>query len=74
MGKNTSFDRSMIKLWEPVVGIIFNEINLFNRYKTCAVYVSDAGKQQFTVNQCIYQLSDKDHICSVPDDIDHNDL
>ena len=27
--KNTSFDRSMIKLWEPVVGIIFYEIHLF---------------------------------------------
>ena len=26
--KNTSFDRSMIKLWEPVVRIIFYEINL----------------------------------------------
>ena len=58
----------MIKLCEPVVGIIFFEINLFNPYNICAVYVSDAGKQPLTVIQCIYQLSDKDH--SVPDDID----
>ena len=39
-----------------------------NRYKTCAVSMSDTGKQQFTANQSIYQLSDKDR--SVPDDID----
>ena len=30
--------------------------------------MSDTGKQQFTANQSIYQLSDKD--CSVPNDID----
>ena len=30
--------------------------------------MSDTGKQQFTANQSIYQLSDKDH--SVPDDSD----
>ena len=30
--------------------------------------MSDTGKQQFTANQSIYQLSDKDR--SVPDDID----
>ena len=59
----------MIKLWEPVIKIIFYEINLaLNRYKTCVVSMSDTGKQQFTANQSIYQLSDKD--CSVPDDID----
>ena len=40
-----------------------------NRYKTCAVSVSDTGKQQFTANQSIYQLSNtKDR--SVTDDID----
>ena len=67
--KNTSFDRSMIKLWETVIRIIFYEINLaLNRYKTCTVSMSDTGKQQFTVNQSIYRLSDKDH--SVLDDID----
>ena len=66
--KNTSFDRSMIKLWEPVVRIIFYEINFaFNRYKTCAVSMFNTGKQQFTANQSIYQLSDKG--CIVPDDI-----
>ena len=66
--KNTSFDRPMIKLWEPVVRIIFYEINFaLNSYKTCAVSMSDTGKQQFTANQSIYQLSDKD--CSVPDDM-----
>ena len=59
----------MIKLWEPVIRIIFNEINFaLNRYKTCAVSMSDTGKQQFTANKSIYQLSDKDG--SVPDDID----
>ena len=59
----------MIKLWEPVIRIIFYEINFaLNRYHTCAVSMSDTGKQQFTANQSIYQLSDKD--CSVPDDID----
>ena len=59
----------MIKLWEPVVRIIFYEINLaLNRYKTCAVSVSDRGKEQFTANQSIYGLLDKD--LSVPDDID----
>ena len=67
--KNTSFDRSTIKLWEPVVRIIFYEINFaLNRYKTWAVSLSDTGKQQFTANQSIQQLSDKDR--SVPDDID----
>ena len=30
--------------------------------------MSDTGKQQFTANQSIYQLSEKDR--SVPDDID----
>ena len=30
--------------------------------------MSNTGKQQFTANQSIYQLSDKD--CSVLDDID----
>ena len=59
----------MIKLWESFVRIIFYEINLaLNRYKTCAVSMSDTGKQQFTANQSIYQLSDKDR--RVPDDID----
>ena len=58
--KNTIFDRPMIKLWEPVVGIILYEINVFNHYKTCNVSVSNTGKQQFTANQSIYQLSDKD--------------
>ena len=59
----------MIKLWEPVVRIIFYEINFaLNRYKTCAVSMSNTGKQQFTANQSIFQLSDKDR--SVPDDID----
>ena len=58
----------MIKQWEPVV-IFFFEINLvLNPYKTCAVSVSNTGKQQFTANQSIYQLSDKDS--SVLDDID----
>ena len=65
----TSFDRSVIKLWEPVVRIIFYEINLaINRFKTCDVSMSNTGKQQFTANLSIYQLSDKDR--SVPDDID----
>ena len=46
MQKNISFDRSMIKLWEPAIRMIFYEINLaFNRYKTCAVSMSDTGKQ-----------------------------
>ena len=59
----------MVKLWEPVVRIIFGEINLaLNRYKTCAVSMSDTGKQQFTANHSIYQISDKDR--RVPDDID----
>ena len=67
--KNTSFDRSMIKLWKSVVRIIFYEINLaWNRYKTYAVSMYDTGKQQFTANQSIYQLSEKDR--SVPYDID----
>ena len=67
--KKNPFDRSMIKLLEPVVGYIFYEINLFlYRYKTCAVSVSNTGKQQFIANQSVYQLSDKDR--SVPDDID----
>ena len=69
MWKNTSFDRPMIKLWEPVVRIIFYEINFaLNRCKTCAVSMSDTGIQQFTANQSIYQLSDKYR--SVPDGID----
>ena len=59
----------MIKLWEPVVRIIFYEIYFaLNRYKLCAVSMSNTGKQQFSANQTIYQLSDKDR--SVPDDID----
>ena len=59
----------MIKLWEPVVRIIFYEIIFaLNGYKTCAVSMSDTGTQQFTANQSIYQLSDKDR--SVHDDID----
>ena len=59
----------MIQLWEPVVRKKIHEINFaLNRYKTCAVSMSDTGKQQFTANQSIYQLSDKDS--SVPDDID----
>ena len=59
----------MIKLWEPVVRIIFYEINFaLNRYKTWGVSLSNTGKQQFTANQSIYQLSDKDR--SVPDDND----
>ena len=67
MCEKTSFDRSMVKLWEH--RIIFGEINLaLNRYKTCAVSMSNTGKQQFTANHSIYQLSDKDR--RVPDDID----
>ena len=67
--KKTSFDRSMIKLCGPVIRIIFYEIYFaLNRYKTCAVSMSDTGKQQFSANQTIYQLSEKDR--SVPDDID----
>ena len=59
----------MIKLWGPVVRIIFYEINFaLNRYKTCAVSMSDTGKQQVSANQSIYQLSDK--YGSVTDDID----
>ena len=47
----------------------FYEINVaLNRCKTCAVFMSDTGKQQFTANQSIYQLSDKD--LSVPGVID----
>ena len=69
MWKNTSLDMSMIKLRDPVVRIIFYEIIFaLNRYKTCAVSMSDTGKQQFTANQSIYQLSDKYR--SVPDDTD----
>ena len=43
--------------------------NIFflNRFKRCDVSVPNTGKQQFTANQSIYQLSDKDR---VPDDID----
>ena len=68
MWKITSFDMSMIKLWEPGVRIIFYEINFaLNRFKTCAVAMSATGKQLFTANQSIYQLSDK--YCSTPDDI-----
>ena len=45
----------MIKLLEPVVRIIFYDINLaLNRYKTCAVSMSDTGKQKFTANQSIF--------------------
>ena len=45
----------MIKLWGPVVRIIFYEINLaLNRYKTCAVSMFDTGKKQFPANQSIY--------------------
>ena len=40
----------------------------FKSLLRCDVSVSNTGKQQFTANQSIYQLSDKD--CSVPDDID----
>ena len=59
----------MIKLLEPVIRIIFYEINFaLNRYKSCAISMSDTGKQQFTANQSIYQLSNKDR--SVRDDID----
>ena len=55
----------MIKLWGPVVRIIFYEKNFaLNRYQTCAV----TGKQQFTADQSIYQPSDR--YLSVPDDID----
>ena len=36
--------------------------------QTCAVSMPDTGKQQFTANQSIYQLSDRDR--SVQDDID----
>ena len=69
MWKNTSFDRSMIKLWEPFVGFVFlwNKFVL-NCYKRCAVSVSNTGEQQFTANQSIYPLLDKDS--RVPDDID----
>ena len=35
---------------------------VLNRYKTCAISVSNTGKQQFTGNQSIYQLSDKDYL------------
>ena len=38
-----------------------------NRYKTCAVSVSNTGKQQFTANHNISQRLDTDR--SVPDDI-----
>ena len=41
---------------------------VLNRLRRCDVSVSNTGKQQFTANQSIYQLSDKDR--SVPDDID----
>ena len=59
----------MLKLWKPVIRVIFYEINMaLNRYKTCDVSMPDTGKQQFTANQSIYRLSDKDR--SVPDDID----
>ena len=45
----------MIKLRGPVVRIIFYEMNFaLNRYKTCAVSMSDTGKQQFPANQSIY--------------------
>ena len=67
MLKNKSFDRS--NYVNQSLELFFYEINLaLNRYKTRAVSMSDTGKQQFTANQSIYQLSDKDH--SVPDDID----
>ena len=59
----------MIKLWEPVVRIISYEINFaLNRHKTCAVSMSHTGKQLFSANQTINQLSDKYR--SVPDNID----
>ena len=61
--KNTSFDRPMIQLWEPVVR---NKLG-FKSLKTCAVSMSDTGKQQFTANRNIYQLSNIDR--SVLDDI-----
>ena len=41
---------------------------VLNRSKTCADSVTNTGKQLFTANQNIYQLSDKGS--SVPDDID----
>ena len=41
---------------------------VLNPYKRCAVSVSNTGKQQFTANQSINKLTDKDR--SVPDDID----
>ena len=58
----------MIKLWGPLVGVIFygNKF-VFNRYKKCTVPMSSTCKQQFTANQSIYQLSDKEQ--SVPYDI-----
>ena len=53
----------MIKLWEPVVRMIFYEINFaLNHFKTCGVSMSDTAKQQFTANQRIYELLDKDRI------------
>ena len=43
--KSKSFDRLMIKLWEPVVRNIFYEINFaFNHYKPRAVSMSAPGK------------------------------
>ena len=50
----------MNKLSEPVVGIIFLNKFVLHCYKSCAFSVSNTGKQQFTANHNIYQLSDKD--------------
>ena len=41
---------------------------VLNFFKRCEVSVSNTGKQQFTANQSINQLSDKDR--SVPDEND----
>ena len=47
----------MIKLWEPVVRIISYDINLaLNHYNTCAVSMSDTGKQQFTAPVTVVDL------------------
>ena len=48
--------------------LFFYEFNLLYRYKTCAIFVSNTGKQQPFANKRIYRFSDKDR--SVPDDID----
>ena len=44
------------------------KFDVFTLFKTCAVSMSNTGKQQFSANLSIYQLSDKD--CSVLNDID----